>query len=600
MTVVEKLYVTFTCRLRRSGLFMFLLGGMVFALSYAMAPASAQASADAEHDDYPMSLSLSGNYLAGRFASSERDADRAAGFYARALMSDPDNLDILEPAFLLEVSAGNMLRAVQLANKVIKLGRDNRMAFYISGLDNFLSKRFSRSTEKFDRAARGQIGILTSGLLNAWAYKGVGDLDAALKALVPLSKTQSFIIFRTYHSALIADALGSNAKALEFYQSAYRGTGSSLRITLAYGNFLERRNKQKQAVEIYDAFLSRVPGHPLVTEARDRAIKGTIPPYFARTAKNGAAEAMFGVASALSQDSSSDLALIYTQIALYLNPTSSSAWTLLGDIYEDMKKNGLALTSYDQVAEKSSLRKNAEIRIAANLDRLDRTDDAVEKLKSVIAAYPEDFSPMLALGNMMRGRSKFKEAIEAYSSALELMVPAITPQWSFYYFRGISYERTDQWEKAEVDLLKALELEPNQPLVLNYLGYSWVDKNLNLQRALKMIRKAVKLRPADGYIVDSLGWAQYRLNDFENAVITLERAVNLKPDDPIINDHLGDAYWRVGRKLEARFQWQHALDLKAEPENQIKIKLKLKNGLEDVEPETTDTKEASQPAGNKT
>ncbi len=576
---------------------MFLLGALVFASSYAMAPAAAQARTDADHDDYPISLSLSGNYLAGRFAGSVRDADRAAGFYARALMSDPDNLDILEPAFLLEVSAGNMERAVQLANKLIKLGRENRMAFYISGLDDFLAKRFSKSTEKFDRAARGQIGILTSGLLNAWAYKGVGDLDEALKALVPLSKTQSFVVFRTYHSALIADALGSVAKAQEFYQSAYRGTGSSLRITLAYGNFLERRNKQKQALEIYDAFLSRVPRHPLVAEARNRAIKGTVPPYFVRTAKNGAAEAMFGVASALLQDSSPDLALIYTQIALFLNPRSPSAWTLLGDIYEDMKKNGLALSSYDQVAAESSLRKNAEIRIAANLDRLDRTDDAVEKLKSVIAAYPGDYDPFLALGNMMRGRSKFKEAVEAYSSAFDLMVPAVTPPWSFYYFRGISYERIDQWEKAEVDLLKALELEPDQPLVLNYLGYSWVDKKMNLTRALEMIRKAVKLRPADGYIVDSLGWAQYRLNDFENAVKTLERAVNLKPDDPIINDHLGDAYWRVGRKLEARFQWQHALDLKAEPENQVKIKLKLKNGLDDIE---SDTKEASQPAANKT
>ena len=600
MTAVEKLNTTLAGQSKRYSLMVLLLGGLAFGASFTMAPAAAQARTDAEHDDYSMSLSLSGNYLAGRFAGSERDADRAAGFYARALMSDPDNLDILEPAFLLEISAGNLERAAQLANKVIKLGRDNRMAFYISGLEDFLSKRFSKSIEKFDRAARGQIGILTSGLLNAWAYKGVGDLDAALKALTPLSKTQSFVVFRTYHSALIADALGSYTKAREFYEGAYRGTGSSLRITLAYGNFLERRNKPKQAIEIYDAFLARVPRHPLVTEARDRALEGTQPPYFARSAREGAAEAMFGVASALSQDSSSDLALIYTQIALYLNPTSPSAWTLLGDIYEDMKKNGLALTSYDQVAEKSSLRKNAEIRIAANLDRLDRTDDAVEKLKSVIAAYPKDYDPLLALGNMMRGRSKFKAAIEAYSSAFELMVPATTPRWSYYYFRGISYERTDQWEKAEIDLLKALELEPDQPLVLNYLGYSWVDKKMNLQRALDMIRKAVKLRPADGFIVDSLGWAQFRLNDFETAVKTLERAVNLKPDDPIINDHLGDAYWRVGRKLEARFQWQHALDLKAEPENQVKIKLKLKNGLEDVESETIDTKEASQPAGNKT
>jgi len=597
MIFVEKFSVIFTLKTRRARFVALLLGQLALGATFAVAPATAQTTADEEHEEYPLSMSLSGNYLAGRFAGSVRDADRAADFYARALLADPENGDIVERAFLLETSAGNMERAVQLANRALELGRKNRMALYISGLDDFLSNRFSKAIEKFNRADRGQIGKLTSGLLSAWAYKGIGDLDAALKALAPLAKTQSFVIFKTFHSALIADALGAKSKAEEFYQSAYRATGSSLRITLAYGNFLERQNKQKKALEIYDRFLKRVPRHPLVSEARNRALKGTSPVKFDRSAKHGAAEAMFGVASALSQDSSSDLALIYTQIALYLNPSSPSAWTLLGDIHEDMKKYGLALSSYGQVSEKSSLRKNAEIRIAANLDRLDRTSDAIEKLQSIITTYPKDFDALLALGNLMRGRSKFKQATEAYSRAIELMGPKITPNWSVFYFRGISYERSKQWQKAEADLLKALALEPDQPLVLNYLGYSWVEKKLNLDRAMNMIRTAVKKRPGDGYIVDSLGWAHYRLGNFEKAVKTLERAVNLKPDDPIINDHLGDAYWKVGRKLEARFQWQHALDLKAEPENQIKIKLKLKNGLD---AEAAPTIEASQPAGNKT
>jgi len=593
MTCVEKKNIMFLNKTMRTGLAVVLLGSLFSGFS--LKPASA--SQEETHKDiegYP--LSLSGNYLAGRFAGSKRDADSAADFYARALLADPDNVDIVERAFLVEVSSGNMERAVQLANRVTELGRDNRMALYISGLDDFLANRFSRAIAKFDSAARGQIGKLTSGLLKAWAYKGIGNLDEALKALTPLSKTQSFIIFRTYHSALIADALGATSKAQEFYESAYRGTNSSLRITLAYGNFLERHKKQKKALKIYDNYLKRVPRHPLVTEAKNRALTGKIPRPFARPAKAGAAEAMFGIASALSQDSSSDLALVYTQIALYLNPSSPSAWTLLGDIHEDMKKYGLALSSYSQVSEKSSLRKNAEIRIAANLDQLERTDDAIEKLDSIIAAYPQDHEPLLVLGNMMRGRSKFKKAAEAYTRALDLIGTPSKRQWSIYYFRGISYERTKQWKKAEADLLKALELEPDQPLVLNYLGYSWVEKNLQLDRAMAMIRKAVKLRPADGYIIDSLGWAYFRLGEFDKAAKTLERAVDLKPDDPVINDHLGDAYWRVGRKLEARFQWQHALDLKAEPENRIKIELKLQNGLDEI----PDTKEASQPVGNKT
>lgn len=593
MILVKNLNAVFISGSKRAGFVSLLLGSLAFGLSFGAAP-DAKAQAHAEIEDLP--LSLSGNYLAGRFAGSVRDADSAADFYARALIADPGNVDIVERAFLLEVSAGNMERAVQLADKVLELGRNNRMALYISGLNDLLSSRFSKSIKKFDQASRGQIGKLTSGLLSAWAYKGKGDFEGALKALAPLSKTQSFVVFRTFHSALIADAMGAIAKAREAYASAYRGTGSSLRVTLAYGNFLERQKEPQKAIEIYDAFLKRVPRHPLITEAKTRAIKGTAPVHFAQPAKHGAAEAMFGVASALSQDTSSDLALVYTQIALYLRPTSPSAWTLLGDIHEDMKKYGLALTSYDQVPAKSSLRKNADIRIAANLDRMKRTDDAVEKLDGIIAAYPKDHEPLLVLGNMMRGHSKFKEAIDAYSRALVLMGPTKKAHWSSYYFRGISYERINQWEKAEADLEKALELRPDHPLVLNYLGYSWVEKKLNLERAMNMIRKAVNLRPRDGYIVDSLGWAHYRLGDYENAAKSLERAVDLKPDDPVINDHLGDAYWRVGRKLEATFQWQHAHDLKPEPENLIKIKLKLKNGLED-EP---DTKEASQPVGNKT
>lgn len=593
MNLVKNLYHILAFRLNRACFSALLVTALVFGASFSMT-APARAQLHAEFEDFP--LSLSGNYLAGRFAGSVRDADRAADFYARALLADPDNADILERAFLLEVSAGNMERAVQLADRVLELGRNNRMAFYISGLSDLLAKRFSKSIGKFERAARGQIGKLTSGLLTAWAYKGIGDLDAALKALVPLSKTQSFVIFKTFHSAMVADALGATAKAREFFESAYRVTGSSLRVTLAYGNFLERHKKQKKAIEIYDDFLKRIPRHPLVSEARNRALKGTQPIHFAQPSKHGAAEAMFGIASALSQDSSSDLALVYTQMALYLRPAAPATWTLLGDIHEDMKKYGLALTSYDQVSEKSSLRKNAEIRIAANLDRMDRTEDAVKKLESIIKAYPNDYDPLLVLGNMMRGRSKFQEAVDAYSRALKFIGPVTKRHWSIYYFRGISYERTKQWEKAEVDLKKALELAPDQPLVLNYLGYSWVEQKLHLDRAMNMIRKAVKLRPADGYIVDSLGWAHYRLGDFENATKSLERAVGLKPDDPVINDHLGDAYWRVGRKLEARFQWQHAHDLKPEPENLVKIKLKLKNGLDDI----LDTKEASQLSGNKT
>ena len=191
----------------------------------------------------------------------------------------------------------------------------------------------------------------------------------------------------------------------------------------------------------------------------------------------------------------------------------------------------------------------------------------------------------MALGNILRARKNVRR-MRARSTARRSRTIAKPekPNWLIFYFRGICYERAKQWDKAEADLKKALELFPEQPHVLNYLGYSWVDQGMNLDEGMKMIRRAVEQRPDDGYIVDSLGWAYYRLGNYEEAVKHLERAVELKPEDPTINDHLGDAYWKVGRNLEARFQWSHARDLKPEPDELKKIEEKLKSGLPDETP----------------
>jgi len=188
---------------------------------------------------------------------------------------------------------------------------------------------------------------------------------------------------------------------------------------------------------------------------------------------------------------------------------------------------------------------------------------------------------IVALGNVLRSRKQFKEAADVYSKVLDGIKEPTRQHWTLYYFRGICYERAKDWPKAEKDLQKALDLYPDQPQVLNYLGYSWVDQGLNLEKAVQMIRRAVELRPNDGYIVDSLGWAYYRLGRFDEASTDLERAIELKPEDPVINDHLGDAYWKTGRELEARFQWRHARDNKPEPEDLVKIEEKLKDGLKD-------------------
>jgi len=245
-----------------------------------------------------------------------------------------------------------------------------------------------------------------------------------------------------------------------------------------------------------------------------------------------------------------------------------------------VKKPPMAIKVYERMPASSPLKRNAQIQLATNLDAADRSDEAIKILKGVTAEAPKDIEAIMALGNIERGRKKFGDCATTYSLAIDAM-PGVTDKntWVTYYYRGICEERSKQWNKAEVDMRKALELQPEQPHVLNYLGYSWIDQGINLDEGMKMIKRAVDQRPDDGYIVDSLGWAYYRIGNFEDAVKHLERAIDLKPEDPTINDHLGDAYWRVGRTLEAKFQWAHARDLKPEAEELPKIEAKIANGL---------------------
>jgi tetratricopeptide (TPR) repeat protein len=300
----------------------------------------------------------------------------------------------------------------------------------------------------------------------------------------------------------------------------------------------------------------------------------------------GIGEGMFSIASALSDDQGLEVAVMYTQLALSVGNNRDIALTLLGDLYEDMQNYQRAIAAYQSIPSTSLLRSNAEIEIAVNLQKLEKSDEAKAQLKAVIAKDPKSRDAILTLGNIYRSNEEFSQAAEAYSQDIALIPVPTRNDWTLFYYRGIAYERMKQWEKAESDLRRALALEPDQPMVLNYLGYSMVEKKINLLEAMEMVRKAVELKPNDGYIVDSLGWAHYQLGEYDEAVKQLEHAVELKPADPVIADHLGDAYWRVGRQLEARFQWQHAKDNKPEVADLERIEKKLKSGLAEDTPVT--------------
>jgi tetratricopeptide (TPR) repeat protein len=544
--------------------------------------------------------SLSGTYLAGRHAGRERDMESAAAYFNRALERDPGNPVLIERTFVHELSVGNMARAEELARSVLDISSDHRMSRVVLGLRAARDNRHQEARDHFAKAAFTPLGELTSGLLTAWSFAQEGKLDHALKALDMLDSQDAFGNFKLLHTALIAAHLGDHEQAERAYREAYERAGTSLRVVQAFGAFLERTGRGREAAGVYEQFLATSQRNPLVEDALARVGKGELPRPFIADAKDGMAEAMFSLASAMSAEQSMDVSLIYAQLALSLKPDFTVAQVLLGEIYEDAKLNDKAIEAYEAIPETSPLWPSAELQIATNLDRLEKFDAALTRIDRLIADRPDYYDALVARGNLMRLHEKWTEAAESYSRALALVGTPLPEHWTVIYFRAIAHERAGNWNLAEADFRAALRLEPDHPSVLNYLGYSLIEQGQNLDEALEMVRKAVELRPNDGYIVDSLGWANYQLGDYEEAVKHLERAINLPcgdhqcSSDPVINDHLGDAYWRVGRKIEARFQWRHARDSKPEPEDLENIQRKLADGL-DEEKSPTPVRRAADP-----
>ncbi len=552
----------------------------LLAAPFVSGPAAAASNDDGESLETWAGGSHSGSYLAGRFASRQRDYDYASRFFESLLSLDPGNPRLLNRAFLLFVSTGQWPKADELARRIARGQPKNRLARMVLGLSAAANGKFRIAREHFKASAHTPLSELSAAMLMAWARAGERDLAAALKELKRLDKHESFASFKNFHSALIADMLGSPARAEKLYALAWKDVSGSLRITQAYGSFLRRHGKPNKAREVYKGFLSSAPENAIIRAALADLEAGREARPIVRNATDGMAEALFSIASGLTDERNVDIALLYVRMALRMRPDFPIGWMLLGEIYETMGKYAKAIDAYRKVPKDHPLNLAAGIQVALALDDLKRTREAEALLHELIARNPRAYKPLLTLGNILRSHKRWLEAEDAYSRALARMGPPRPRHWTIYYFRGIANERAGRWPQAEADFRLALKLNPDHPSVLNYLGYSLIDRGRNLDEALNMVKKAVEARPGDGYIVDSLGWAYYRLGRYEDAVKQLERAVELRPDDPVINDHLGDAYWRVGRRLEARFQWLHALDFKPEPQDRKRIEHKLKHGLD--------------------
>src|SRR4030088_2451034 len=527
-------------------------------------------------------LTTSGSYLAARHASVERDANSAAAFYRSALRTDPKNNELLDRAFISSLADGDIDEAVKLADRILTIDKSNRVARLVVGVRDLKQKKYAAAQLNINQSIRGPITDLVATLLSAWASYGAGDAKLAVANIDKLAGPEWYPLFKDLHAGMMLELAGREKDAGARLERAYKLDDSMLRVADDYARWLSRNKDAAAAGAIYQAFDKKLPRHPLVLEELRETKAGKKLSPLVDSPQTGAGEALYGIGATLTRRGGEDLALVYLQLSLYLAPNHPLALLSLADLYESVKKPAMAIKIYERMPASSPLKRNAQIQLATNLDTADRSDEAIKILKGVTAEDPKDIEAIMALGNVERGRKRFADCVQTYSRVIDAL-PAKNEKgnWVSYYYRGICEERSKQWSKAEADMRKALDLQPEQPHVLNYLGYSWIDQGINLDEGMKMIKRAVDQRPDDGYIVDSLGWAYFRIGSFEDAVKNLERAIDLKPEDPTINDHLGDAYWRVGRILEAKFQWAHARDLKPDPDELPKIEAKIENGLPD-------------------
>ncbi len=533
--------------------------------------------ADRDGQSLTVGGSTFGKYLAARHAEVLGDYATAADLLADVVREVPEHENILRRVHLLMATEGRIASAREYASQIV--GQEPRAPFasVTLAVDNIRNGAFDAAIGQLREADLGGANRLVVPLLTAWALAGDGDVDAALEELEALGGRDAFDIIEGLHTGLIADISGRRDVAEE----ALRGTVESaetapLRVVEAYASFLSRQARWDEAQTMLDQFLSGLPDSILIQPTVDAIAERRAIPQIVDSAVSGAAESLSGVARALSREGNSPTALFLVRMSLALRPTDASTQLLLGQILQDQERYDLALAVFDEVDADSPYSWLARLSRAQLLEDTDRLDEAVTLLQAMISERPERSDAAHTLGDLLRVNERFEEAVGAYDSAIGRVGDVGQRHWRLLYTRGIALERSKQWDRAEADFLTALDLEPDQPHVLNYLGYSWVEQGVNLERARRMIEKAVEQRPRDGFIADSMGWVLYRLGEYEPAVTNLEKAVALEPGDPVIKEHLGDAYWLVGRLQEATFQWQRALDADPEPELAEKIKAKLR------------------------
>ena len=523
-----------------------------------------------------------GAYLAAQAAAQASDHVAAAKYFARLVQDNPDDPKMQEGLLISLLSEGDVTAARDLAAKMVTKPAPSQVAVLVMLADAAHSGDFAAGQALLDGG--GDAGQLVGGLYKAWALAGAGKMSEAMEAFDKLGQIDGLEGFAAYHRALASALVGDYEGAEAIFSGKYADYfNSTRRGILAHVQVLSQLERNADAVALIDkAYGPAAP--PEIAEIRRQLEAGETLPFTRIGApRDGVAEVFQSVALALSSDSMPGFALIHARLALWLRPDDVDAALLSADILESEEQFDLAIAAYAEIGPDNPAFYAAELGRAQAMVSAGRSDAAIEVLEQLTRTHADLPNAWSSLGDTLRREERYGEAAKAYDKAIALNGAPRPSDWGLWYSRAIAQERSGQWKEAEKGFREALKLSPDQPAVLNYLGYSYVEKRENLKEALQMIEKAVAGRPDDGYITDSLGWAYYRLGRYDEAVVQMEKAVELTPADPLLNDHLGDVYWAVGRTREAEFQWHRALNLGPSDDLDPKrVRRKLEVGLDVV------------------
>ncbi len=517
---------------------------------------------------------VSGNYLAGRFAQRHHDWETASKHIDKVIDKTGGSENLLKRSMVLAMGAGDAQRAFEHAHTLeAQESNPGALAELFLSVEAFKAKDYEKAAEHISKMPEDGLSQFIMPLLYSWSSAALGAYDTAR-----LDQNTVHI----FHAILISDFMNEHSQIENLLQQSLQAVNLTSDDIQRIADIYAHIKKPEEALELLKKIQVLAPDDTVIAEKIAKLERGETEALFDRieSPEKGVAQALFDMARILTRDYSDESARIFAQMAYYLNPEDSDITMTLAQISARNERYEDAIGFYQSIKPEDKNFLQAKRDAADLLEEEGRSAEALTELQQLVDAHG-DLDARIQIGDIHRRSENFKAAIAAYNRAAEEFTDGVPADyWHLLYLRGMAYEQDGNWNKAEADLKAALAFQPDNPYVLNYLGYAWADKGENLEDAQKMIRKAVSLKPDDGYITDSLGWVLFRMNRFEEAVPFLEQAVELLPYDPVINDHLGDAYWQVGRKLEARFQWSRAKNHAEEAELSARIDEKLVNGLD--------------------